>query len=189
MNEHQKLKKDFEKEVWLLISGELKKERMKFWEKKIKTTPDLSEILHEAKMLESELKNVLEPEFINNRNLDLLKEKFLNELNENNKVGKIKFKFSHAVSLIALTIVVFIFTLLVIVPVSKHRTINDNIAWNAVNIDDGITNIRRRLKILSFNNSNELNEIFYGPDSFEGELFLIKSNLLRIKNELLKNKF
>ncbi len=189
MNKEEKLKEVFEKEVWLLISGELSRGRKKFWMSKVETNKEFARIFTEAKLLNSEIKKTLGADFTYSNNNAPSKSRTLQGKNTKDSPG-VKFRFPEAVKWAAATILIaVIVAVLILMPFTKHETGAYGLTWDAAKIDNEITDIRQRLQTLSFDEQSELKNLIYGKNSFEVKMLKIKNDVLKIGSELSENKF
>ncbi len=189
MKNEKKLIEDFQKEVWLYLSGELTKERIKYWKKNLNKNSGLREMLKDAQMFEKKINRVLMPDFTDLEKDDLNLDYYLHGFESVERIKNVRQNFSLAPIAASIALVLFFVFLSVFSPPKKTSALNNDLTWNPENIDYEITDIREKLKIIGLNYNRELSNIIYGKNSFEGKMLLIKDDVSKIKDEILSNKF
>lgn len=188
-SEIEKLKEEFEKEIWFYIDNSLSTKRKNFWDEKLIDFPELkAEFKETAKVLD------IYNEFSNEDLLDVKFETIINNAVQKKKNDFIKFietenrtvKLAFGAMLAAASIVIL---LLSSRPNPVKNISADLLDWNAEKLNTKIDDIGNSLMFMKNNEAKEYFQEKLANDKWTRDVYNINKSIQKIKNEMKESSF
>jgi hypothetical protein len=194
--ENSQLFKEFEKEVWLYLDGDLSEDRMNYWQNKLTELPELNKIIDDYRSVSESYDMVKEKDIgadtfnemidktIGKKSFGTLTINFLEKLFNNNS----EFAFGKIAFASALIIAAVLISLLSNKPnpvVNITNSINAELLdWDPDFVDSQINKVGTLLKVARDDDYRKYYKYKLGTTNVDKNLNLINSNIEALKKEI-----